>query len=357
MKSLKYILFACLITVFAVSCRKGLDPINYVAPGPDLEPPVVEITDPLDGKIVLSPDSVGVVTFKFAASDDIELKSVTVTLDGTELASYTTFTDYRRMAPNLVYNHLLDGDHILTVNAVDATDKSTTKTSNFKKVTAPPYDPMEGEVIYLPFDGTYLNYIGYTSAGVVGTPSFAPGKKNDAYAGATDAYVTYPTDGVIGDEFSFAFWMKINSTPLRSGVVVIGPPGTGTDAERKFGLRLFREGTATKQAIGLNVGIGTVDAWDNPFTTITVGEDWVHFALAISPDYVKIYVNGDTVKGLSLKTKIDWTGCTSISIASGQPTFTVWEHFSDLSLYDEMHFFKRTITAEDVQKLYNVKKK
>ncbi len=357
MKSLKYILFACLITVLAVSCRKGLDPINYVDPGPDLEPPVVVITDPTDGKVVVTTDSVGVATFKFAASDDIELKSVTVTFDGTVLASYTSFTDYRRMAQNLVYNHLLDGNHTLTVNAVDQTDKSTTKTVNFKKVTAPPYDPMEGEVIYLPFDGSYLNYIGYTMAGVVGTPGFAPGKKNDAYAGATDAYVTYPSAGVVGDEFSFAFWIKINPTPLRSGVVVIGPPGTGSDADRKFGLRMFREGTATKQNIGLNVGIGTVDVWNNPFTIVTVSEDWVHIALAISPSYIKIYVNGDTVTGLALKSKIDWTGCNSISIASGQPTFTIWEHFSELSLYDEMHFFNRTITAEDVQKLYNLTKK
>jgi len=357
MKSLKYLFFCTLIAVFSVSCKKGLDPINPVDPGPDLLPPVVLITDPTEGKVVLSTDSVGPVTFKFSASDDIALKSVTVVLDGTEIGSYISFTDYRRFAPDLVYDQLNTGNHVLTVTAVDKTDKTDSKTVNFRKVLAPPYDPMEGEVIYLPFDGSYLNYIGYNEAGVVGSPSFAPGKKNDAYAGATDAYVTYPTAGVIGEEFSFAFWMQVNSTPVRAGVVVIGRPGTGNDEDRKFGLRLFREGTVTSQKFGLNVGIGTTDVWKNPFVTIPVAKDWVHFAIAIEPTLISIYVNGDTVSTVKLIAPIDWTDCSSISIASGEPTFTIWEHFSDLSLYDEMHFFDRAITREDVQTLYNVKKK
>ena len=358
MKSLKYLIFCVMITVLAGSCKKGLDPIIPVDPGPDLLPPVVLITDPEDGKVVVSADSIGPITLKFAASDDIELKSVTVTLDGTEIGTYTSFTDYRRFAPKLVYPELRDGNHVLIVSAVDMTGKSDSKTSNFRKVTAPPYDPMEGEVVYLPFDGGFLNYIGYVEAGVVGTPSFAPGKLLDAYAGATDAYVTYPTAGIVGEEFSFAFWMKVNSTPTRAGVFVIGlDGGTGNDEDRKFGLRLFREGTVTSQNFGLNVGTGTTDVWVNPFVTLPVNEDWIHFAIAISPTLISLYVNGDTVSTKTLIAPIDWTGCSTISIASGAPNFVIWEHFSDLSLYDEVHLFTRAITREDVQTLYNVKKK
>lgn len=357
MKSLKFVLLFVLAGLLFATCKKGLDPIDYVAPGPDLEPPVVTISDPTEGKTVVSMDSVGTATFRFAASDDIELKSVTVTLDGAEIAKFTSFLDYRRYAPNLVYNTLRDGEHTLVVNAVDQTGKTDSKTVNFRKVTAPPYDPMEGEVIYLPMDGSYLNYIGYTLAGVVGSPGFATGKVNDAYAGATDSYLTYPSAGVVGEAFSFAMWFKVNSTPDRAGMVVIGRPGTGSDEDRKFGLRFFREGSATSQKFGINVGIGTTDVWDNPFTTIPVSDNWVHFAVAIEANYMHIYVNGDTVKGASLKNPIDWTDCTSISIASGEPTFNIWQHYSDLSLYDEMHFFNRTITAAEVKKLYNVKKK
>jgi hypothetical protein len=358
MKSIKYLFFCALIAVLAVSCKKGLDPINQVDPGPDLLPPVVLIADPVDGKMVISADSVGPITLKFSATDDIELKSVTVTLDGTVIGSYTSFTDYRRFAPNLVYPELRDGNHVLTVTAVDQTDKTDSKTSNFRKVTAPPYDPMAGEVVYVPFDGSYLNYIGYNEVGVVGSPAFAPGKKNDAYAGATNAYITYPTAGIVGDEFSFAFWIKVNSTPLRAGVFVIGRDGgTGTDEDRKFGFRVFREGTVTSQNVGLNMGIGTTDVWKNPFVVLPVNDDWVHIAIAFSPTLASIYVNGDTVSTVKLLTPIDWTGCSTISIASGAPNFTVWEHFSDLSLYDEVHLFTRAITREDVQTLYNVKKK
>jgi hypothetical protein len=57
----------------------------------------------------------------------------------------------------------------------------------------------------------------------------------------------------------------------------------------------------------------------------------------------------------AIATPIDWTGCNSLSIGSGMPNFVYWLHFSDLSLYDELHIFKRAITAEEVQNFYNVK--
>ena len=117
MKSIKYLIICTLITVVAVSCRKGLDPIQTISPGPDLLPPVVVIANPTDGKVVRSPDSVMSFTFKLDASDDIQLKSVTLTLDGTELITYTSFKDYRRAAIEFAYPSLVDGNHVFTVKA------------------------------------------------------------------------------------------------------------------------------------------------------------------------------------------------------------------------------------------------
>jgi hypothetical protein len=355
MKSLKYLFFCALITVLAVSCKKGLDPIEPVPSGPDLLPPVVLVDYPTDGKVIRSADKIATITLKVVASDDIELKSVTLVMDGTELTSVTSFKDYRRVAMDYVYDTLTDGDHVLTVTAVDMTDKTDTKTVSFRKITVPPYIPMENEVIYFPFDGNYFNLISGTEASVVGTPSFVSGKLGDAYAGAIDSYLEYPSAGLTTPEFSVAFWYKLNPLPLRGGILSISPD----TVDRTVGLRIFRENNGTTiQNFGLNFGIGTEEVWMNPFLTVKVdtATKWMHFAISLSQLKVAIYVNGEVVlEKDTLKAPIDWTGCPSMSIASGMPNFVYWEHFYDLSDYDEMHFFSRAITREEVQKLYNVK--
>jgi hypothetical protein len=45
-----------------------------------------------------------------------------------------------------------------------------------------------------------------------------------------------------------------------------------------------------------------------------------------------------------------------MTIGSGAPNFIYWDHLSDRSQYDEMHFFTRTLTAEEIQNFYAVKK-
>ena len=356
MKSLKYLIICTLITVLAVSCRKGLDPINTISPGPDLLPPVVVIVNPTDGKVVRSPDSLVSFTFKLDASDDIQLKSVTLTLDGAELITYTSFKDYRRAAIEYVFPTLADGNHVFTVKAIDMTDKSDTKTANFRKITVPIYVPMANEVIYFPFDGSYLDLISGSEAGVVGTPGFATGRLGDAYAGAVDSYLTYPSTGFATPEFSVAFWYKLNPVPARGGMISVSPD----TADRRFGLRVFREPNGTtKQNFGLNFGIGTEEVWMNPFITVQndTATSWIHFAISLSQYKTLIYVNGKVVlEKDSCKAPISWTGCPSMSIGSGAPNFVYWEHFYDLSDYDEMHFFTRAITNEEVLKLYNISK-
>jgi len=351
MKSLKYLILGLLITFVAGSCKKGLDPINSVDPGPDLLAPVVEITYPTEGKIVRSADSLATITFKFVASDDIELKSVTMLLDGTEIGAITSFKDYRRLMTDFLYDQMGDGNHTFTVTAIDQTGKTTTQVVNFRKITAPPYNPMDGELLYFPFDDNYLDLIAGNELGVVGSPSFASGKLGDAYQGATDAYLTYPSEGIIGTEFSFAFWYKVNPMPVRGGILAISAPGE----DRKTGFRMAREASGTLQNLFVNFGYGTDEVWINPYFQADPAGDWIHIAVAISATHITIYVNNTVVKDQDIPGAIDWTGCPSISIGSGAPNFTYWEHFSDLSLYDEMHFFNRAITAADVQQLYLVK--
>ena len=48
---------------------------------------------------------------------------------------------------------------------------------------------------------------------------------------------------------------------------------------------------------------------------------------------------------------VDWTGCNSMSIGSGMPTFGYWNHLSDASYIDELHIFNKALTAEEIQDL------
>ncbi len=351
MKILKYSLVFLMIAALAISCQKGIDPIEPVSPGQDEDTPELAISFPTEGKVVRSTDEIGTIVFKVVASDDIELKSVVLQLDGVEISNMTSFMDYRRADVAFEYNSLVDGNHVLTATVTDLTDKSATKSVNFKKITAPVYNPLDGEVLFMPFEDEFLEYITGNFAGVEGAPGFAEGKVGSAYAGAADSYLTYPSSGMTGDEFGLCFWYKINAEPVRGGIFAISAEGDS----RSTGLRMFRENSGANQNIGLNFGIGDAEVWMNPIVQIPTDQDWMHIAISITSTHATVYVNGEVALETDIATKLDWTGTSSISIGSGAPNFTYWDHFSDLSLYDELHLFKRAITAAEVHGFYAVK--
>jgi len=351
MKIFKYLFFISLVALFAVACNKGLDDIIPIAPGTDVDAPTIEITYPVQGKPFVSPDEPGTITFKVLAVDDIELKSVVLTLDGQVIKEYTSFTDYRRADIKLPYD-LTAGDHSLTATVTDLTGQTDEASVSFSKITAPVYTPLEGEVAYFPLDGYYLDLITGSGLTVHGSPSFESGKVNDAYKGAEDAYLEFPATGLLGDEFSVAFWYKLDVTKNRAGIIAISPEGES----RNNGFRFARENSGDLQNLFVNYGDGAAEVWINPFYQATPDGNWMHVAITIDAAGSKYYINGELAKENPYEGKIDWTGCSSISIASGMPNFVYWEHFSDLSSYDEIHFFKKAITAETILSLYNGKK-
>ncbi|MDH7911603.1 LamG-like jellyroll fold domain-containing protein [Winogradskyella sp. SYSU M77433] len=212
-----------------------------------------------------------------------------------------------------------------------------------------PYEPLyNGETFYMPFDGSYTNLMTYASATEVGTPSFAgvSYEGSDAYMGATDSYLTYPIEGVFGDDaFSVTFWYNVNSTPDRSGIITVGDDAD----DRNQGFRLFREGSATEQRIKANVGIGSGESWnDGGLLDATTG-DWVHVALTVSATESKIYFNGVEQLSSTLSSSVDWTGCTEITIGAGGETFSYWNHLSDLSALDELRFYNIALSETEIQ--------
>lgn len=348
MKIFKYLSVFSFLAFMIVACEKGIDPISAVDPGPDVSAPELEIGYPLEGTLVRVPDVVATITIKLVATDDIEISKVRLLMDGAEITSFTSFKDYRRAVIEYNYNNVVDGDHTLSVEVTDLAGKATTKSVNFKKVA--PYAPLDGEVFYMPFDGDYSELVTFNAATAVGSPTFVDGKFGQAYAGAADSYIKFPAAGLLGSEFSSAFWYKLNATPKRGGMLAISPPGDS----RNSGFRMAREDSGPNQNLFVNFGIGESEVWMNPFYQ-TASDSWMHIAVSISSTKAIIYVNGEVVKETDITAGIDWAQCTSISMGSGAPNFTYWEHFSDLSQYDDLRIFNKALSAEEVSTIFNMK--
>lgn len=346
MKNIKNIIAGLFILVFAAACNEGIDSITRVDPGPDASAPVITIKYPTDGVKIQVPELITSVNIQFEATDDIELKSVSVLMDGTEIISYTEFKDYRRAVKEYLYNKVTNGTHTLTIKATDLDGKITSKSVSFEK--KPPYSPIyAGETFYMPFDGDYVEKISFKAATVVGAPGFAgTGLKGiNAYAGAADSYLTFPLAGLTGTEFSAEFWVKLNASPDRSGLISISPGGE----DRTKGLRFFREGSATSQRFKLNVGTGSGETW-NDGGLLAPSNEWAHLAFTISQTNCTIYINGAVAASVA-NTGIDWTGCSTISIFSGAPGFSYWGHNADQSKFDELRFFNKALTQAEIQNI------
>ena len=350
MKNINKYSLALVALLMLTSCYDGIDPITDVDPGPDAGAPIVDILYPTEGTEVTGLELVVPINIEFRVEDDIEVDVIVVNIDGVQIASYDTFLDYRIVNQELTYDSLTSGEHILSVSATDLVGNTTVSTVNFSK--APPYEAVfAGEVFYMPFNGTYTELLSITDAAEVGTPEFA----SDAFAGSNafkasaDSYLTFPIDGMFGSNMSGAFWYKVNGTPDRSGILVVGDDAD----DRNQGFRLFREGSATEQRIKLNVGTGTGESWnDGGVIDVTAGE-WVHVAFTISPTETVIYLNGIAVNTGAPAAAIDWTGTSEITIGAGGETFSYWNHLSDNSSMDELRLFDITLSQGEVQNMIN----
>jgi hypothetical protein len=206
----------------------------------------------------------------------------------------------------------------------------------------------------MPFDSDFSDLVGGASGTEVGSPNLSNVAKVGvgSYEGAANSYLTYPTTSLKNNEFSAAFWMKLDASPDRAGILVMGPPGINT---RTNGFRLFRENAGGKQRFKLNVGNGTADSWFDGGTAADVdpaGNPWVHIAFTISDTECVVYINGNAASQGSF-TGVDWTGCDILSIMSGDPRFTEWGHMSDESYMDELRIFDKALTEAEVEAVMN----
>ncbi len=210
------------------------------------------------------------------------------------------------------------------------------------------------ETLHMSFDGQYEDDIANREVTVVGSPGYAGEAKvgTDAYAGAADSYITVPAAGLTSSTLSATFWYKVNADPNRAGILVMSPEDTeNPDAQnlRTSGFRLFREGGAEEQRIKLNVGNGAGDSWNDGGVINATEDEWVFVAFTISQTETKIYLNGELANTGTLSAPIDWTGVDMLSIMSGAPRFTEWGHLADTSYMDDLTFYNKVLTAEEIQ--------
>ncbi|MBC8005072.1 MAG: LamG domain-containing protein [Verrucomicrobia bacterium] len=363
MKNLRYFVIPILAIFIASGCDDdNIDPISKVEPGADETAPTVSIAFPLEGTQIRAEEAVTSVKINFEAKDDIELVSVAVKLDEAEIATFNDFKDYRQFTQEYLYTDLTAGNHVLSIIATDLAGKSTTKSVNFEKTSF--YKAIyEGEVFYMPFEGDFKEQISNKEATVVGVPVFADGKIGKSYSAVPDSYLTFPTDSLTKTkQISAVFWMKVNATPDRAGILTASPEDkaplvAGTQNLRTSGFRIFREANAANQIFKLNVGIGNKkESWNDGGPVNPALGEWVHFAFTVSETTSTVYINGVKAREAVLETPIDWTGIDLLTIMSGVPRFTEWKHFSDLSLMDELRFFNKALTLEEVTTLMNATK-
>lgn len=343
------VLVAIVAICFIAACNEGIDPIKRVNPGEDLTAPQISVTYPAEGTKIKVNENVTSVNIDFQASDDIELASVTVKIDDVVITTYDEFVDYRVLKTQYLYPSLTTGEHVLNITAVDIEGKSTTKLINFEK--EPAYVPLyDGEVFYMPFDGSFIELVSVTNATVVGTPGFSDDAVagTNSYKGAADSYLQFPLAGLaLEDEFTVAFWYKVNTTPDRGGIITVGPPGINT---RTSGFRLFREGAGN--LMKSNVGIGTGESWNDGGTISTT--EWVFVSLVVGNGLQGIYVNGTLLRPESAYTgAVSWDGTELMSIGSGAPNFSEWGHLSDRSEIDELRIFNKKLTQLEIEFVMN----
>jgi hypothetical protein len=352
MKNIKGLLIG--IGCLAYACTDGyIDDIQLVEPGPDVEAPQVIINSPIDGTLIRVVEDVTTITINLEVTDDIEIESIVVALNGAEIERFDDFLDYRRGLKQFQFDQVTNGEHTLSVTATDVSGKSTTETVTFEKIE--PYRPVyDNELFYVSFDGDYVELVAIQSPQVNGSPGFAEGVLGRAYAGANNAYLRYGAEGLQNDAFSAVFWYKVNASPDRAGLLVMGPPDpTNPNAmnNRTKGFRLFREAAGPMQRIKLNVGNGEGENWFDGGAAADLdpsANEWAHIAFTISGSRVAVYINGEVVSEGDFP-GLDWEGCDVLSVCSGAPRFAEWGHLSTSSLMDELRIFDKSLSQEEIR--------
>lgn len=222
-----------------------------------------------------------------------------------------------------------------------------------EEVNAMVNPPSEDISLYLPFDGDFTEQVSGRSINVVGSPGFTGEAKvgSDAYAGAEGAYLTFPSQNLLSEEFSATFWYKVDPSPDRAGIIsisAVNPDGANKNNLTK-GFQLFREASGESQRIKASVGTGDGNSWNDGGLIDPAAGEWVHIGFVITENKSRIYINGDLATESAVAGGVDWTGADLVSVMSGAPRFVEWNHLSDQSYIDDLRFYRVALTEQEIE--------
>lgn len=374
MKIFKYLIVVAAVAAVIAACNEGIDPISAVPPGDDTASPTVNITYPGEGTLIRVKEEVTPIDIRFEVVDDIEIQSISVQLDGTSIAEYSEFKDYRRALESYMYESLTNGPHTLTITATDLSGKSTSEEVSFEKVE--PYQPAyDGEIFYMPFDDEVLELISITTGTVAGSTSYVPGKVGKAVRldAANKSYILFPSDAVSAvNGFSVSFWTHPEFIDSNSDGGIDGILGlvNFSNVSGFWGnLDWFVENGSNPSAALIKAHVTNGNGGETwievPGVTNFFGE-WTHHVLtydATAEEFV-YYIDAVPVATLAA----GWDG--PLAFGNGGPMVFGTVHFmtnpslttgsgaQDWASYltgglDEVRIFNKGLAQEEVEAIYN----
>ena len=386
MKSIFNFISIGIVLLSFTACEKGyIDDISQVAAGTDQLAPTASIITPANATVVIPfTDTETDYTFKFSGSDDIELKSIDIALDGTQLTSITSFKDYRSYTGTFEYKDLPIGNHNFVVTTTDLTGKTTSESFAFTVTNT--YQPIfPSEVFFVPFDFPSTDPLKIASDLVLNTPAIAnsatttAGISGNAMQGGGLNYVTYtkPNNWIsTSQSFSISFWFKLNGQTKNNnggnGPEYIFSIPTSNGHWSGGQALLFFETNATGTQIKFPVvAADMTDTWfvwegGNAIPGIA-DNTWRHCALVYDAGTSKmtLYING-VANGITAQWgthgNINMSEATATAFRIGAGPKDVNNDAADDWLrstwkggLDQFRLFNTALTADEVKSIFDAK--
>lgn len=373
-----------MLSLSFTACKKGyIDPITKVDPGADAAAPTISIISPANSTVVIPfTDTKTDMPLQFSVSDDIELKNIDIALDGTKLASFTSYIDYRSYAGTHLYKDLALGNHSFVVTATDLAGKTSSKTFAFTVTNK--YQPIfPSEAFFVPFDFPSTDPLKIASDLTLNTPALTNtttttlGISGKGMQGSGLNYIKYAKpNNWISDATSFtvSFWFKLNGQTKNN----IGGNGTeyifsipSTNGHWSGGqAMLFFETNAT----GTQIKFPVVDknmadtwfVWEGGNAIPGIADNtWRHCALVYDANTSKmtLYLNGvananQASWGTHGNINFNPATASEFRIGAGPQTVTNnddWLGSTWKGGLDQFRLFTSALSASEVKSIFDAK--
>lgn len=189
--------------------------------------------------------------------------------------------------------------------------------------------------------------------GFTGTISGAltqPGRLGDAlyFDGVDDIVDLGDLSAFDVAEYSISAWIKTDD-PTKSGGIVMRDGNNGT------GVRIFQTGVdGGREALKFIVfdgSNGVLAVAEAPVGSITTA--WHHAAFTLSTSEARIYLDGQLAGSATYTGTPRLTGGEPIGIGRRNSSYALGSYFEEfLGLIDQVRFYTRPLTAQEVDSLY-----